>query len=409
MRYVIVGNSTAAIGAVEGIRQIDKTGSITIISNESYHTYSRPLISYFLSGKTDLDRIKYRSDTFYKDNDCQLVLSRSVISINKENNSVTLDDNSVVYYDKLLLSTGSSPFMPPMKGVESVENKFTFMSLDDAINLKKAIDNKSRVLIIGAGLIGLKCAEGLHNKVESITVVDMASSILPSILDKDGAQIVKTHLENKNIQFKLDNVVEEFNKNTARLKSLDTIEFDILIIAVGVRPNISLIKDAGGAVERAIIIDEKMQTSIENIYSAGDCTQGYDISSESSKVLALLPIAYMQGECAGINMAGGESVFNKGIPMNSMGLLGLHMITAGSYQGDVYIDNSDGYKKLFYKDNKLVGYIMIGNVDKAGIYTSLIRDRIPLDSIDFELIKKRPALMAFSKEERDIKLGGVKV
>ncbi|HOK81898.1 MAG TPA: hypothetical protein PLA09_03970 [Clostridia bacterium] len=125
--------------------------------------------------------------------------------------------------------------------------------------------------------------------------------------------------------------------------------------------------------------------------------------------MALLPNAYMQGECAGINMAGGEATFDKAIPMNAIGFLGLHIITAGNYVGEVYKgDIKDGYKRLFYSDNKLNGYILIGDVQKAGIYTSLIRERTPLDTIDFGLICERPGLMAFTKETRCQKLGGIK-
>ena len=123
--------------------------------------------------------------------------------------------------------------------------------------------------------------------------------------------------------------------------------------------------------------------------------------------MALLPNAYMQGETAGLNMAGGEKSFDKAIPMNAIGFCGLHMITAGNYVGEVYLKNSGGdYKKLFYSDGHLNGYILISNVEKAGIYTSLIRERTSLDTIDFELICERPGLIAFSKESRESKLGG---
>ncbi len=128
--------------------------------------------------------------------------------------------------------------------------------------------------------------------------------------------------------------------------------------------------------------------------------------------MALLPNAYMQGECAGINMAGGEKIFDKAIPMNAIGFFGLHIITAGNYEGDVYKgQNSDqqNYKKLFYSDNWLNGYILIGNVEKAGIYTSLIRERTALDTIDFALVCEQPGLMAFTREERQNKLGGIVV
>ena len=126
--------------------------------------------------------------------------------------------------------------------------------------------------------------------------------------------------------------------------------------------------------------------------------------------MALLPNAYMQGECAGINMAGGDTTFCKAILMNAVGFCGLHMVTAGNYTGDEYFENENGsYKRLFYSDNRLNGYILIGNVDKAGIYTSLIRERTPLDTINFALVCKRPGLMAFSKKERTMKLGEAQI
>jgi len=123
--------------------------------------------------------------------------------------------------------------------------------------------------------------------------------------------------------------------------------------------------------------------------------------------MALLPNAYMQGECAGINMAGGEKCFDKAIPMNAVGFFGLHIITAGSYIGETYESTENGnYKRLFYGDDKLNGYILMGNVEKAGIYTSLIRERTPLHTLDFTLICEKPGLMAFAREVRAQKLGG---
>ena len=135
-------------------------------------------------------------------------------------------------------------------------------------------------------------------------------------------------------------------------------------------------------VNRGILTDEKCKTSLDDIYSAGDCTESYDISCCENKVMALLPNAYMQGECAGINMAGGEKLYDKAIPMNAIGFFGYHVITAGTYCGEVYVEKEDeSYKKLFTKDGYLVGYMMIGNVARAGIYTSLIKEKTPLDLI----------------------------
>lgn len=409
MKYVIIGNSAGAIGCIEGICSIDKEGEIVLISNEKHHTYSRPLISYLIYGKTDEQKMKYRPDSFYADNKVNTMLGKTVTSIDKDSKKVTLDDNTSVSYDKLLVATGSSPFIPPMAGIEKAENKFTFMTLDDAKALDSTISKDKNVLIVGAGLIGLKCAEGICKKVNKITVVDLADRILPSILDTEGSEIMQKHIEKSGVEFILGDSVAEFTENTATLKSGKTVSFDIVVLAVGVRPNVSLIKDIGGVVNRGIATNEKCETSIKDIYAAGDCTESYDITTDENRVLALLPNAYMQGECAGINMAGGEKLYDKAIPMNAIGFFGLHIITAGAYTGEVYISKEEGsYKKLFYKDNMLKGYILIGKIERAGIYTSLIREKTPLDSIDFELIKEKPQLMAFSMKERAQKLSGAK-
>lgn len=405
MKYVIIGNSAAAIGAVEGIRQVDTEGEITLISNEKYHTYSRPLISYLLLGKTDNERMKYRANDFYGKNNCSLVFGE-VTKINSDKKTITLADGTEFSYDKLLVATGSSPFIPVIKGLENVKNKFTFSSLEDAMLLDKAITNDSKVLIVGAGLIGLKCAEGISKRVNSV-LVDLSERVLSSILDEEGSSIIKEHLESKGIEFYLGDTITEITENKAFLKSGAQIDFDVLVLAVGVRANANLIKEIGGKANRGILVNEKCETSLSDIYAAGDCTESYDISSDEYKVMALLPNAYIQGNTAGINMAGSSAEFDKAIPMNAIGFFGKHIISAGTYSGETYESKGDGsYKKLFYGDNLLKGYILIGDIDKAGIYTSLIKDKTPLDSIDFDLICEKPSLLAFSKEKRQEKLGG---
>ncbi len=406
-KYVIIGNSAAAVGAVEAIRKNDKENEILIVTDEGYHTYSRPLISYLLLGKTTEQKMKYRKDSFYTDNNCRLMLSKKVVKIEPATKQVALDDGSLITYEKLLVTTGSSPFVPPMDGLDGVEKKFTFISLDDALALSKAIDSSSRVLIVGAGLIGLKCAEGIRKSVASIDVIDLAPRVLSSILDEEGAALVKKHLENNGLRFHLADSVKRFEGNTAHLASGAAIAFDVLVLAVGVRPNVGLVRDAGGNVARGIVVDSYCRTSLEDVYAAGDCVEAVDASTGLSKIMALLPNAYMQGECAGNNMSGTECRFDKAIPMNAIGFFGEHILSAGTYGGETYAccDGSN-YKKLFYSDNKLNGYILIGNVEKAGVYTSLVREKTPLDSLDFALICERPGLMAFSKEARAKKLGG---
>ena len=296
-----------------------------------------------------------------------------------------------------------------MEGLETGQNKTSFMTLDDAKRLNNMLgdQNDKRVLIIGAGLIGLKCAEGIYQRVGELTVIDLAPRILPNVLTEAPAAIIQKHIESKGVRFILGDSVARFDSNTATLQGGGTIAVAVLVIAVGVWPNTELAADAGCDVNRGILIDDHSATTVPDIYAAGDCTVSHDIAANTDRILAILPNAYMQGETAGRNMAGSKMSFDKAIPMNASGFMGLHMITAGSYDGDTYLEqDEDHYKLLVTRNNHLVGFIMIGDVDRAGIYTSLIRERTPLDTIDFDLIREKPQLMAFSRAERAKKLGG---
>lgn len=402
MNYLIIGNSAAAVGCVEGIRRIDQEGTITVVSDEPYHTYSRPLISYLLYGKTDRERMKYRPDSFYADNRVTFLGGRRAEKIDPDRKTVALADGEVLSYDKLLVATGSRPFVPPMDGLDQVPSRFTFMTLDDALALEKALEGgDKKVLIMGAGLIGLKCAEGIAAKAGSITVVDLADHILPSILDVEGAALVQKHIEEKGISFILGDKAQSFSSNSVTLASGRKVDFDILVTCVGVRPNTELVAEAGGEVNRGIVTGLDCRTTLEDVYAAGDCALSYDVTTGTQRVLALLPNAYVQGTVAGTNMAGGEARYDDAIPMNAIGFFGYHVLTAGSYEGKAYVTaGEDSYKKLVADGNKLKGFILIGDVARAGIYTSLIRKETPLDTIDFELIREKPQLMAFSRTDR---------
>ena len=407
MNYVIIGNSAAAIGTISGIREFDSTGKITVISDEKYHTYSRPLISYWLQGKVSDKNIYYRPKDFYEKNGVETVLGKKVTKIDTANKAVILDDGLSIPYDKLMVATGSKPFVPPMNGLDKV-HYHTFMSYDSVKAIRSEAKEGMKVLIIGAGLIGLQAAEALSAYHAKITVVDMADRILPSILDVRAGQKMQKHIEEQGVKFILGTSAEEFTERSAKLKNGSTVDFDMLIIAVGVRPNTELISDAGGKVDRGIITDMTQKTSLDSVYAAGDCTVSYDASSDAEKILALLPNAYMQGEVAGRNMAGREFYYVNAIPMNAIGFFGLHIITAGSYEGEEYVEETENtYKKLVFRENMLKGYILMGDVKRAGIYTSMIKERIEIDEVDVDMLKDKPQMMMFGKARRLDKLGGI--
>ncbi len=407
-RYVIIGNGVAAAGCIEGIRSIDKTGEITVISEEKHDVYCRPLISYYLQGKTDTERMRYRDRDYYGRMGCRVLFGAKAVSIDPERREIALQDGSALPYDSVCVAAGSTPFVPPFEGLDTVRRKFSFMTLDDALALEQAVDETSRVLIVGAGLIGLKCAEGLAGRVASITVCDLATRVLSSILDDECAGMMQRHLEAHGISFMLGDSAARFEGNKAIMKSGFAVDFDVLVLAVGVRANIGLVRDAGGIVNRGIIVDNRMATSLPDVFAAGDCAEGDDITIGGKRVLAILPNAVMQGRAAGINMAGGSAVFDKGMPMNSIGFFGLHAMTAGAYDGELYEEKTDhSLKRLFTKDDTLRGFILIGCDERAGIYTSMIREKTPLSSVNFELMKKGATTAAFSPEIRGKKFGGV--
>lgn len=407
-KYVIIGNGTAAAGCIEGIRGVDPAGEITVLSQENHPVYCRPLISYYLEKKTDLSRMNYRAADFYDKMGCRVLYGRRAVEIDVPGKKVYLDDGSGLTYDSVCVAAGSCAFTPPFEGLDAVEKRFNFMTLDDCLALEAALDAQARVLIVGAGLIGLKCAEGLLERVASVTVCDLAPRVLSSILDEDCAAMMQGHLESAGIRFMLGDTVEWFEKNVAHMKSGAALDFDIVVLAVGVRANTGLVKQAGGQVNRGILVDTRMRTSLTDVYAAGDATEGEDVSCGAKRVLALLPNAYMQGHAAGVNMAGGDEVFDKAIAMNSICLMGLNAMTAGSYEGELYEEKGEGkLKHLFIRNGYLVGFILIGETERAGIYTSLIRERTPLNQVDFEMLKKIATSAAFSPEMRRKKFGGV--
>ena len=409
MKYVIIGNSAAAIGTIQGIRLVDKTGQIVVISDEKYHTYSRPLISYWLKGAVTEENMRYRDEDFYEKNDVDTLFETRVTKINADKKTVTIENGNEISYDKLMVATGSKPFVPPMEGLDKVEKKFSFMKLDDAKAVKEAVTEGAKVLIVGAGLIGLKAAEALEHYGADMTVVDLADRILPSILDNEASAIMQKHIESKGVKFILGASVKEFSENSAVLTNGDTVPFDMVILAVGVRPNTELVSEAGGKVNRGIVTDQKQAVAgLRDVYAAGDCTESLDITTGQQKILALLPNAFMQGEIAGQNMAGKEAYYLNAMPMNAIGFFGLHIITAGSYEGEAFTetDGTENYKKLVTADNELKGFILMGDVKRAGIYTYMIKWHMPIDECDFEMLKNNPQLAAFSREYRNEKLAG---
>lgn len=405
-RYLIIGNSAAAAGCIEGIRKRDQDGDILVVTEEAYPSYSRPLISYWLEGAVQDEELYYRKDAWYLQKKAEVLLETKATAIDPEKHCVHFENGETVHYEKLLVASGSTPFIPPIEGIEEGGKSFTFTTFKDAAAIRDVLDQKSRVVILGAGLIGLKAAEALTGQSQSVAIVDLADHLMPSILDWDSAKRIQDELVQKGMQFYLEKCITKVMPQTVMLNDGTVLDYDILILAVGTRPRTELIEQAGGQTDRGVVTDTGQRTSLKDVYAAGDCTQSYDISSQSAKNLAILPNAFLQGETAGQNMAGGTAVYTQAFPVNAMGILGRYLMTAGSMSGEAYVvENEEGYKKFFIEDNRLKGYILIGECTRSGIYTDLIRQQTDLRDLDMKKLMETAGLAAFRSDERYRKLG----
>lgn len=420
MKYLIIGASAAGLAAAESIRKYDTEGSVTILTEEDYLPYSRPSISYYLKGKVKESNMALRKPAFYKQNNIAVVTGAKVTAIDRHSKTVKAGRKSYAY-DRLCLATGSVPFVPPMENVSGKANALTFLDLAAVKEIKRIANEKTRAVVIGAGLIGMKAAEGLVKICKSVDVVELAPRVLPSILDEKSSKQVKKHLEDNGIKFHLENtVVKAVSKGkqitAVTLKDGKKLACDLLILAVGVRPCTELAEKAELEVNRGIITDtQTMQTSDSNIYAAGDCCVSTDMLDGSKKIIALWPNAVQQGTVAGAQMAGADLTVGGTYSVNAIDFFGLRICTCGliNAQGDEYRDiiKKDGeeYKRLILKDDKLVGFVLINCSQNAGIYTSLISNQISLDTLEGD-ITDAPSIFLFDKDTRITKLrGGVQI
>ncbi len=396
MKYVIVGNSYAGVGAVEGIRERDREGDITMISDEPYLAYARPLISYNLGGHVASKDMYYRSAGFYKKNNVRLILGKKVVNISSARRQISLEDGTVFVYDRLLIGTGGQPFIPPIKGLEA-HNVFSFTKWDDAKKIKKVAHGKKKAVVIGGGLIGLKAAEGINDLGLEVTIVELGPRILAVALDEVSGAIVNRQLRDNGIKLIAGHTAKEIlsdgkgNVCGIILDNNKKLECEILIIAIGVRPNMDIVKNTPVRVNRGIVVDKWMMTSINNIYAAGDVAEASDILNNRDSVIAIVPLAYEQGRVAGYNMAGGQRAYAGGMGMNSVEVYGLPVMTMGitnqtseSHEVKAF-RKGKVYRKLVFEGNRLVGAVLVSQIDYAGILTRFIRSRADITSIKSEL------------------------
>jgi len=410
MSYVIIGNSVAAVGAVEGIRKHDKITPIIIISDEPYHTYSRPLISYYLGGKVTQDKMYYRDKNFYKANKVKPILGVKAEQVDFDKKEVILQDGRRISYTKLLIATGGKPLIPPLEGIEK-KNVFNFIKLDDVKNIERLARAGSKAIVVGASFSGLKAVEALVQRGVRVTVIDIMDRIMPRVLDETASLIALKCLVKYGVEVLLSTTVEKIiGDKIARgvlLKDGRELACDFIILAVGVRCNIDLVKGTNLNINRGIIVDTGMRTNIPDVYAAGDVAEGYNFLEQRNIEIPIIPNAYKQGETAGENMAGADKIFDRGFVMNSMPLLDLSIVSAGvSTTGEgtnikaIYKQDTNTYRKFYIRNKNLVGYLLINDIDRAGIYTDLIKRKVDISPFADKLGEEGFGFISLPKEMR---------
>ena len=272
----------AGLAAAEQIRKTDPAGAVTLLTRETDLPYSRPSISYYLKGLVRRGQMRLRTPAYYKEQKIEIVTGVEVTAIDRAKKTVKCG-RKVYSYDKLCLCTGSVPFVPPMQNVSGKHNVCGFLTAADAQAVHDLASANTRAVVIGAGLIGMKAAEGLSKICKSVDVVELSGRVLPSILDEKSAKLVRRHLEHHGLRFHLGQTVTRAKcsgKTVQRvvLQNGKELPCDLLVVAVGVRPATALAEAAGLTVERGIITDPAtMQTSDPDIYAAGDCAVYVDM------------------------------------------------------------------------------------------------------------------------------------
>jgi len=418
-QFVIIGNSAAGIAAVEAIRQKDKTSKVMVISDEDYSSYCRCLISYYLAGEVKEDKVLYKPETFYKENNIELLLNKKVLRVDPKKNRITFEDKNQLNYDCLLIATGASPKFPEIQGIKK-RGVFGFRTIKDAKDIEGLLPVTKTASVLGGGLIGLKAAYALKKRNIEVKVIIKSKQALSQMLDYEAALLVQERLEENGIELVLGQDATEIIGNgdikAVKLDSGKVLGSSIVIVGKGVSANMDIIKETDIKVNEGIIADDLLRTNISNIYTAGDVCESFDLTLGKYSVNALWPIAVEQGKIAGANMAGENIHYEGSVGINSIEFFGLAVISLGIYKVRdeeknlfeelKYLDTKARlYKKLVLKDNILLGVILVGDIKNSGVFLRLIRERINVSTFKERLLQEDfgyPDIMDFVRDKESI-------
>jgi phenylglyoxylate dehydrogenase epsilon subunit len=389
MRIVIVGNGPAAISAVQAIRETDGVCDITILTPEKERAYTPCFLGKFVAGKVDEDTLALTGDDFYEKHRVDLLCGSAVARVDVGKNAVELADGTEVGYDRLLLACGAAAVMPETPGLQG-PGVAVFKSLGDAAEIRGLAESAHDAVVLGSGFVAVEIAEALVEAGVNVTMVARKQRILRRIFDAEVAGMIEEHLSANGVRIVKERDLVEVARaadgsiEAAVLSGGERLPCDLLVVAVGMRPNVQPAEGTAIAVDHGVLTDESMRTSVANVYAAGDVAEP-EIGGVR-KTNLIHPSAVATGRIAGRAMAGGDERMEAHLEdMNVLTLFGRSFLSAGALEGSRVLSRNvgrDGLIKVFVGDDGTVtGVELVGDVTRGGLYASLIRRRIPVDAV----------------------------
>lgn len=375
---MVLGGGAAGFYAASAIRERDKTGSIVMISNEPYRPYNRPMLTKSIMAELDGEQIAIEEEKWYEENNIHLLLGKQVEAIDTKNKEVLLEEGMRLSYTKLLYALGSECFIPPINGKDK-KGVVAIRRLEDTKKIASMLPQIKNVVVIGGGVLGLEAAWEMKKAKCHVTVLEAAPLLMGRQLDNGAADMLKLISEGKDIQIhtgaQITDILGEEQVTGVKLAGGEVFPADLVIVSAGVRANIAVAAQAGIETDRAVVVSERMETNIPDIYACGDCAQYQGIN------YAIWPQAMEQGKVAGANAAGDQIVYEGVSAALNFHGMGTALFAAGDNGKNpnlVYktVELKDmgkkQYRKYYFLNNRLCGVILIGDVSTMAKMTQLL-------------------------------------
>ena len=388
MRYVIIGASAAGCKAAETLRRYAPQSPITVISEEPKPLYSRPLLTYLLSGEVSRDKVWLKGEDYFQEWGFVPVLGEPVTRVDPEGHAVHLLGGRVIAYDRLLIASGARPRLLGLKG-EELSGVYTLRTLADWQRLEAGLPPTGQVVVVGAGAVGLKTADALARRGLQVTLVARGSQPLSKVLDPAAASMLHTALTGMGIEIIYHSWPEAIWGEGGLVKALTLnegreIPCQAVLFSIGVAPNVEFLAGTTLAEPDGIPVDHRCGTNDPDIFAAGDCAHPYHLLTGKRAGYHIWPAAVAQGRIAGANLTGAGLTYDGLLPQNSLSLRGFHIITGGLGPQDTedceivseFNLTRSHYRRLAYREGKLVGLTLVGAVEDAGIYFQLMAQQV---------------------------------